>query len=93
MIETSDMYLGAALLAYGADYKGVDKSNKSRQKFLFNDDLKISSIFIYNASSDRAESYSDPTFEEVCNFFDSFRLLYPSNYPQALKKLKTIIHK
>jgi hypothetical protein len=93
MIETSDMYLGAALLAYGADYRGVDKKDKQRQKFLFSNDLKISFIYVYNATENEVELHAEPKFSDVCNFFDSFRLLYPPNYPQALKKLKTIIHK
>jgi len=93
MIKISDMYLAAALLAYGADYKGVDKTNRLRQKFLFDDDLKLSSVFVYEPSAHITTTVCDPSYDEICNLFDSFRLLYPPNYPQVLRKMKTILYK
>jgi len=91
MIKTTDMYLAGALLAYGGAYRGVDKSDVKRQRFIFDDELDIATIYISNGTEIQNVSY--PTYDEFCNYADSFKLLYPPNYPQALKKMKTIIHK
>jgi len=91
MIETTDMYLAAALLAYGGNYQGTDKSDIKRQKFLFDDDIGVEKVFIM--LDNQVAAQYDPTFEEIENLSDSFKLVYPPNYPQALKRIKTIIHK
>lgn len=91
MIETTDMYLAAALLSYDANYLGTNKEDMNRQKFQFGDDIEVPKIFIVRNGV--PETIADPTFEEFRNYFDSFKLLYLPDYPQSLKKLKTIIHR
>ena len=91
MIETTDMYLAAVLLAYGGNYQGTDKTDVKRQQFLFGNDIGIEKIYILHEG--QVTTQYNPTFEEIENLSDSFKLVYPPNYPQALKRIKTIIHK
>ena len=90
MYEVTDMYFVAALIAYGADYKGVDRADKRNQKFTFQEPISVRKIFVY-----RDEDVSEldlPEFDEIKHAFDTVSLLYPPNYVEALRRVKGIIH-
>ena len=90
-IEVTDMYLVAALMAYGADYVGVDRHDKRSQKFLFKNPLSgIDKIFTIKHRV--ISEIENPDFDLFKNAYDTTVLLYPKNYPEVLRRVKGIIH-
>ena len=90
MYEVTDMYFVAALIAYGADYSGVDRVDKRNQKFMFKEPINVTRIY---TKKDVGVSELDyPEFEEIKHAFDTVSLLYPPNYVEALRRVKGIIH-
>lgn len=90
-IEVTDMYLVAALMAYGADYVGVDREDKRSQRFLFKNPLSgIPKIHTYkHGVLDEIES---PSFEDFTNAYNTTCLLFPPNFSEVLRRVKGIIH-
>ena len=89
MIEIQDMYLAALLLAYGFDYRGVDKSDQKRQRFLFNDGRKFVWTIYGDDLDPKTESYN---IDNVIAGYIAQEVLFPANYPEALKRIKYVIH-
>jgi len=90
-IEVTDMYLVAALIAYGADYVGVDRADRRNQKFLFSNPLNgIPKIHTYKHGV--LNEIELPDFEAFKNAYDTTSLLYPTNYAEVLRRVKGIIH-
>lgn len=87
-VEIQDMYLAALLLAYGFEYNGVDKSDPRRQKFYFNDGEH--SVFVVD---DENASSEYMFIRDVEKAYIEKVILFPSDYAEALKKIKYIIHK
>jgi len=85
----SDMYLAAALLAYGAELDHVDKSDKRRQKFVFTG--QIDKVLIYTDNGFYL-IIEEPTFAEVKAKYESKRLYFPPSYPDAVRSIKSSIH-
>ena len=90
MNNVTDMYFVAALIAYGADYAGVDRADKRNQIFAFKEPTRIPQIYIKD--QEEVITISEPSFDEVKHAFDTLKLLYPPNYVEALRKVKGIIH-
>lgn len=90
MYEVTDMYFVAALIAYGADYVGVDRADKRNQKFMFKEPISVSRIF--TKRSDDVSELDFPEFDEIKHAFDTVSLMYPPNYVEALRRVKGIIH-
>lgn len=90
MYEVTDMYFVATLIAYGADYIGVDRTDKRSQKFTFGEPINVEKIFI--KKKDAVVSLVQPSFDDIRNAFDTVSLLYPPNYVEALRRVKGIIH-
>lgn len=88
--KITDMYLVAALFAYGAEYIGVDRVDKRNQVFLFREPLGIDLIHVYKRGI--VDDIANPTFEELKSAYDTVSLLYPPNYVEALRRVKGIIH-
>ena len=82
--EFTDMYLIAALLAYGFDLVASDKENPNRQKFSFSNSECL--IYIKDMNGEIQRQYS--TLDEMETLFLSKRLLLPGSYPDILKGLK-----
>ena len=90
-IEVTDMYLVATLIAYGADYVGVDRADKRSQKFLFRNPLSgIVKIYIHKHGV--LSEVENPDFDALKNAYDTVTLLFPSNYAEVLRRVKGIIH-
>jgi hypothetical protein len=87
-IPVSDMYLAAALVAYGGEYVRVDKEEEKRYKFIFTD--SISQIWIVEQNN--LAKILNPTLEDVSAKFHSGRLVFPPNYPNALRNIKSALH-
>lgn len=87
--NVSDMYLAAALLSCGVKFLGVDRQDKSRQRFKFeglvpnaviaDDDIKL-----VNLKNIRIEEF------EV--YYISGRMWFPPSYPASVKQIKSAIH-
>jgi len=91
--EVTDMYFVAALIAYGADYIGVDRADKRNQKFMFKEPIRVNKIFVLDSEDVMgASAVYEPSYYEIKHAFDTVTLLYPPNYVEALRRVKGIIH-
>ena len=90
MYQATDLYFVAALIAYGANYHGVDRSNKRNQLFIFDDPFDVKEIFI--KKDNEVDRLSDPTFDEIKHAFDTVILMFPPNYTEAVRRIKGIIN-
>jgi hypothetical protein len=90
LYEVTDMYFVATLIAYEADYVGVDRGNKKTQKFFFNNPIGVKEIYIFDHG--RIERVVDPTFEQIKIAYDTIKLLLPPRFFDAIRKVKGIIH-
>jgi len=88
--ESTNIYLVAALFSYGADYVGVDRSDKQSQKFLFKEPLGIKEIYVIKVGL--VASVQNPTFDEIKLAYESLNLMYPPEFEKALKRVKGIIY-
>lgn len=90
MIEVTDMYLVAVLIACGADYVGVDRIDKKNQRFAFSEPLGVKNI--YTLRQGEVKTIENPAFKDIKLAYDTVVLLYPPNYVDALRRVKGIIH-
>ena len=88
MEQIGDMYLAAALLAYGAELVEVDKTNIKRQKFLFADALNS----VYMLDNGVPVKINEPKISEVEMYYVAKRLMFPPSYPDCLRSIKSSIH-
>jgi hypothetical protein len=84
----TDMYLAAALLAYGFTMNRVDKSNKKRQQFYFLEDAKE----VYTLNGIMPLRHVEPIIEDVETWFYGKKLMFPPHYPDSIKSIKSAIH-
>jgi len=85
--ELTDMYLIAALLAYGFQYSNVDRTNRNRQKFCFSATKKAP---IYNMRDGIIGSVM-LNVEEIEDEYTLRSLMFPPNYPDTLRSVKYAI--
>jgi hypothetical protein len=88
MVEIQDMYLAALLLSYNFEYDGVDKSDPKRQKFLFSDGTKP----VWEQETSQDVGLVMMSVADVENAYIDQRILFPPNFPDALKRIKYVIH-
>jgi len=85
----SDIYLAAALMSYGVMYSEIDRTDPRRQKFIF----EVSPLSIVISEDDIGIStIRHPSLEEFERRFVMGTLYFPPGYPEALKKIKTMVH-
>lgn len=84
----SDMYLAAAVLAYGGKLERVDRTNPSRQQFVFSGDIEL----IYIEDQNNIAKLLNPSIEDIETKFISQSLVFPPNYPDMLRRIKSAIH-
>ena len=88
-METSEMYIAATLLAYGADLVGIDRTDRRRQKFEFAG--QVPQVFIL--SSDKVIlRIENPTFDEIMTYFVGEKLVFPPSFVDSLRRMKALIH-
>ena len=85
-----DMYLAAAMLAYGATLKRVDRSDPKRQKFIFIPTTLPSMVISSNDVI--VTTKLCPTLDDVETYFVGRRLWLPPSYPDSVKSIKSAIH-
>lgn len=90
-VETAgiaDMYLAAAILSYGADLKGIDRSDPRKQKFEFVN--TITKVYLLNDG--KVEEVESPSFDLLESKFIGRSLMYLPNYADCLKRVKAALH-
>ena len=88
-MNISDMYMAAAFLSYGADLVSIDKSNLSRQVFEFGGEVE--QIFVF-AGGNQILRIETPTFEEIKTKFIGRKLVYPPEFVDSIRRIKSAIH-
>jgi hypothetical protein len=85
-----DMYLAAAMLAYGANLKRVDRTDQRRQKFIFQQAV-LPSIIISNDDV-IVSTFAQATLDDIETYFIGKRLWLPPSYSDSVKGIKSAIH-
>jgi len=85
--EFTDMYLIAALLAYGFQYSKVNRENRNRQKFCFS----ITKKYPIHTLVDGIIGSLMLNVEEVEDHYTNRSLVFPPNYPDTLRSIKYAI--
>ena len=88
-MKTSEMYLAAALLAYGAELENVEKSDPNHKKFCFGGDIK--QIFVLD-SANVVLRIVDPSFDDIKTKFVAQTLLFPPTYVDSIRRIKAVIY-
>jgi hypothetical protein len=88
MENIGDMYLAAALLSYGCELLDVDKTNVRRQKFLFNDNVE----YVYIIDNGVPVQIHSPKIKDIEMYYFSKKLVFPPQYPDCLRSIKSSIH-
>jgi len=89
MITINELYLAATFLAYGAKLEEVDHTDPHRKKFIFSEgDIKE----IWELAGNAILRIENPSFETIHLKFTSGTLVFPPNYVDSLRKIKSIIY-
>ena len=88
-MNISDMYMAAAFLSYGAELVHIDKTNPSRQVFEFTGEVE--QIFVF-AGGNQILRIETPTFEEIKTKFIGRKLVYPPEFVDSIRRIKSAIH-
>lgn len=86
--QITDMYLAAALRAYGFTLVRVDKSNYRRQRFFFTGTTDE----VYTLNGVVPLRCAEPTLDDVEMWYLAGKLMFPPNYPDSIKAIKSAIH-
>jgi len=88
MKPISDMYFAATLVSYGLEYDGTECDGSFRQVF-FN--FPDKTITVYKL--DDGEIFKVELDLEACyNSFQSRKLMFPPDYPNSLRNIKSAIY-
>jgi len=88
-MEISDMYMAAAFLAYGAELSSIDRTNPSRQRFVFSGE--VPQIFVF-AGGNQILRIENPSFEQIKTKFIGRSLVYPPEFVDSIRRIKSAIH-
>ena len=84
----TDMYLAAALHAYGFTLVRVDKTNYRRQQFYFSGGVPE----VYRLDGLVPLRAVKPELDDVEMWYIAGKLMFPPNYPDSIKRIKSAIH-
>lgn len=82
--DFTDMYLVAALLAYGFEILQSNRTDINRQSFNF----KNEEITVYVVGSDGEVAAEIADLLDIRRYYLAKRLLFPGSYPDILRDLK-----
>ncbi len=85
----SDMYMAAAVIAYGAIISNIDSEDQKRKRFFFDDGVE--NVYIINEKGDVIKK-DYLTISEFERYYLLKRLLFPPSYPDAIRQIKTVIY-
>ena len=86
--QTSDMYLAATLVSYGAEIDSVDKSDPKRQMFSF----KTLPLAVWVTDKNGVTFQQVGSISEIKALMVSEKLLYPPNFVSAIKSVKSYLY-
>jgi len=86
--QVSDMYLAATLLAYGADLDDIDRDNPRRQLFTFSGEIQE----IWVKAGNAVLRIEKPTFDDINTKWAGNSLMFPPNFVDCVRKIKSVIH-
>ena len=87
-MKTSDMYLAATLLSYGAKLESIDRTNPNRQQFEFSGEIEE----IWVLSGHSILRIENPTFKVIETKWIGASLVLPPNIFDCIRKIKSAIH-
>lgn len=87
----SDMYFAAAVLSLGAKLEKVDRTERKRQRFIFNDAIQYMIVF-ENEEEVQLKRIDAPTIDDVEQAYITRRLWFPPSYTDAIRQIKAAIH-
>jgi hypothetical protein len=85
--QIEDIYLAACFLSYKANLDKIDRERPRHQKFIF----KYSPISIF-VLEDGIPSQKEVDLDEAETLFVSNRVMLHPTYPDAVRKVKSIIY-
>jgi len=89
MITVNELYLAATFLSYGAKLEEVDHADPRRKRFTFSEG-DIKEIWVLSGNS--ILRIEKPDFETIHLKFTAGTLVFPPNYVDSLRKIKSIIY-
>jgi hypothetical protein len=84
----SDMYLAAAVLAYGGNLISINRDDPKRQKFDFDEGIE----YIWVLDQNNVAKLVNPSLAELEVKFLAKTLVFPPGYPDELRRIKSAIH-
>lgn len=88
MNSVNNMYLAAAIISYGGKLEKIDRTDKSRQKFVFSSET----VTIRCVGKDNEIIQKTACLEEVLTMYSSKQLWFPPTYPDCIRDIKSAIH-
>ena len=88
MKRIGDMYIAATYMAYGAELFEIDRTNPRKQIFCFCG--KIEEIYIMLSKT--PVRIVEPTFDDVETKYIAQTIMYPPEFPNAIRRIKTAIY-
>jgi hypothetical protein len=88
MIEVSDMYLAATLLAYGAKLENIDRDNPRRQLFKFSGEIEE----IWVQAGHSILRIENPDLVTIERKYIGGVMVYPPRFIDCLRKVKAALH-
>jgi len=85
--QTSNMYLAAALVSYGAEIESVNRDNPRRLMWVFRTIPK----FVYLLSDDEMETRSVESIDEIKALMASNKMLFMPNFVSSINHVKSYL--
>jgi len=83
-----DLYVAAALLAYGATLESIDRTDRNRQKFIFS----VPPNEIYYMDGIVPIRVENPSFDFIETKYVNEALWYPPSFIGAIRRAKDAIY-
>lgn len=90
MRSTIDMYFAACYIAYGGKLDKVDRSDMNKQRFYLKDE-SVDFVWVLD-DMDEAIRMENPTYDDIETAYISKTLMFPPNFPEGIRTIKTAIY-
>ena len=88
VVQIADMYLAAAVMSYGAELLGIDRTDPRKQKFSFKNTIEK----VYLLKDGLVQTVEKPSFADLERYSFNRVLMGHPAYADALKKVKSALH-
>jgi hypothetical protein len=89
-ITINELYLAATLLAYGATLEDIDHTDPRRKRFTFSMEGEVKEIWVLSGNS--ILRVENPDFEMINTKFAAGTLVFPPNFVDSIRKIKSVIY-